>query len=71
MKAKACATATKTISTLMMSDCAIFEVSRSKRFIFSSTVKAQACQKLKKRIALMQRNFAKGEKGYRRSSVAI
>ena len=63
--------AANTISTEMIRFCARFADSLSNMFILSRTVKAQACQKEKKRIALMHKNFAKGEKGLSRSSVAM
>lgn len=60
----------------MIKDWTKFAVSRlpepkTKGSTFKSTVKAQAYQKEKNKIALMQRNFEKGLKGFRRSSVAI
>jgi hypothetical protein len=42
-----------------------------KRLSFRRMVKAQDCQKEKKRIAFIQRNFEKGSKGFSLSSVAM
>jgi hypothetical protein len=39
--------------------------------ILSKTVKAHACQNEKNKMALMQRNLAKGLNGFNLSSVAI